>query len=165
MARIASWLVVAVVLCGAAFVAATTGDLPLRVATHFGRGGAANGWMTRDGYLAFALAFTVLLPLVVLVVTGFTPRWFPGCFNVPHGAQWLAPPHRERTLAWMQGFAAFMGLATASFAIAVHALILAANASTPPRLDEGLFIGVLVTFVAALLAGIVAMYARFRHVA
>jgi hypothetical protein len=53
---------------------ATSASLPARVATHFGRGGYANGWMTHDGYLMFILAFTVLLPLSVVMLVGVLPR-------------------------------------------------------------------------------------------
>jgi len=164
MARLASWLVVGVVLCGLAFVAATSGALPLRVATHFGHGGAANGWMTREGYTWFALAFALLLPLVVMASIGFLPARFPKFVNLPHREHWLAPPRREATLAWLRGFGAAMGLATALFAIGVHALILDANARTPARLDETAFFGVLAAFVLAMVGGAIAMYAKFRRV-
>ncbi len=58
MTRLAGWLVVALVAAGVVFVAATAGQLPPTVATHFGAGGAANGWMSRGGYTVFALALT-----------------------------------------------------------------------------------------------------------
>lgn len=165
MARLASWLVAAVVLCGLAFVAATSGALPPRVATHFGHGGAANGWMTREGYTWFMLLFTLLLPLVIVVSVGFLPARFPRFINLPHREHWLAPRRRESTLAWLRGFGAAMGLATALFAIGVHALILDANTRTPARLDEPLFIGLLVALVVAIAAGGIALYAKFRRVA
>lgn len=164
MARLASWLVAGVALCGVAFVAATSGALPPRVATHFGHGGAANGWMTREGYTWFAIAFALLLPAVVMASVGFLPALFPKAVNLPNREVWLAPPRREATLAWLRGFGAAMGLATALFAIGVHALILEANARTPARLDEPLFIGLLVALVAAMVAGTIALYAKFRGV-
>ncbi|MDH4182220.1 MAG: hypothetical protein OEV46_09420 [Betaproteobacteria bacterium] len=164
MARLASWLVVSVVLCGLAFVAATSGALPPRVATHFGHGGAANGWMTREGYTWFALGFSLLLPLAVMVSIGFLPARFPKFVNLPHRDHWLAPPRREATLAWLRGFGAAMGLASALFAIGVHALILDANSRAPARLDETAFFAVLAAFVLALVGGTIALYAKFRRI-
>ena len=49
----------------ALFVRQTSRDLPPLVATHFGAGGAANGFMSREFYLRFMLAFVVLLPWLV----------------------------------------------------------------------------------------------------
>jgi uncharacterized membrane protein len=164
MARLASWLAVALVLFGVAFVAATSGALPLKVATHFGRGGVPNGWMTREGYTWFALAFTSLLPLVVFGAIGWLPQRFPRLANLPHRDYWLATPRLPGTLAWMRGFGAATAFATALFSIGVHALILDANASTPARLDESLMFGLLATFLVAILAGVIAMAVKFRRI-
>ena len=44
----------------------TSAQLPARVASHFGRGGYANGFMSHDAYVLFMLAMTTILPLVVV---------------------------------------------------------------------------------------------------
>ena len=56
MQRIACLLFALLLIVVGAFIVATTGQLPDRVASHFGAGNLANGWMTRGGYLAFMLA-------------------------------------------------------------------------------------------------------------
>jgi uncharacterized membrane protein len=163
MARLACWLVVAVVLGGAVLVAATFGALPAKVATHFGRGGIPNGWMTREGYTWFALAFTSLLPLVVLGAIGWLPQRFPRLANLPNREYWLAAPRLAGTLAWMRGFGAATAFATALFAIGTHALILDANARAPAHLDEPLLFALLAAFVVAIVAGVIAMAVKFRR--
>jgi uncharacterized membrane protein len=163
MARLAGWLALALVLCGLAFIAVTAGELPAVVATHFGAGGRANGWMPRNGYLVFALVLQTLLPLSVYGGVAWLPRRFEGLLNLPHRDYWLAPARREATLAWLRGFGAWLAAAMALFAIGIHAAILAANARTPARLDEPAFIGGLVAFVAAIIGGVIAMSVRFRN--
>ena len=67
-----TFVFVALLLTGASFVISTTTSLPDRVASHFGAGGHANGYMTREGYRWFMLFFTVGFPalLWVLVISG-----------------------------------------------------------------------------------------------
>jgi len=43
-------------------------SLPLRMATHFNAAGQANGWMTREVSLAFALGLTVFLLVIFTVI-------------------------------------------------------------------------------------------------
>ena len=56
------------------YIVATTGALPDNVASHFGPGNAANGFMTRDGYLVFMLFFALVLPLFLAAMIGLLPR-------------------------------------------------------------------------------------------
>ena len=80
-----AWLVFALCLAASAtFIVATSHALPEQVASHFGYGNAANGFMTRDGYLVFMLAFAVVLPLLLATTIGLLPRMWPNAVNVPH---------------------------------------------------------------------------------
>jgi uncharacterized membrane protein len=164
MNRLATWGLVALVFAGLVFVAATAGSLPERVATHFAAGGAANGWMTRGGYTVFALALTAGLPLSVFLAVGVMPARFERFTNLPHRDYWLAPRQRERTIAWLRGFGARLGMAFALLAVGLHAAILEANARTPPRLNEPVFIAGLVMFVALVAAAVIVLQVKFRNV-
>lgn len=164
MTRLASWLVVALVLCGVVFIVATAGSLPATVATHFGGGGRANGWMTRSGYTIFSLLLTVLLPLVLYGGLGWLPSRVERFVNLPHRDYWLAAPRREETLRWLQGAGAVLGILTALLTIGVHAMILDANAKSPPRLDEPTFLLGLGVFVAGVIACTIAIHRKFRRV-
>ena len=163
MFRLASWLLVALVLGGLAFIGMTATQLPPIVATHFGAGGAANGWMSRDGYTTFALLLTVLLPLVVFASVGWLPYRFERFVNLPHRDVWLGPAHRAETLAWLRAFGVGFALLMALLAIGLHAAILAAHAQSPPQLHEPAFIAGLVAFVAAVVGAVIAMQMRFRR--
>ncbi|HEX4885934.1 MAG TPA: DUF1648 domain-containing protein [Casimicrobiaceae bacterium] len=163
MTRLASWLLAALVLCGLAFVAATAGALPPRVATHFGAGGMANGWMAREGYVAFALLLQLVLPVMLFLGVGWLPGRLGRFTNLPHREYWLAPPQRPVTLGWLRGLGATMGCAMALLASGLHAAILDANARTPPRLDEPLFLAGLVAFGVVIVGCVIAMHRRFRR--
>jgi hypothetical protein len=163
MPRLAFWLLLGLVLAGAAFIVATSGALPSRVATHFGRGGAADGWMPRQGYTGLMVLLEVLLPLVVFGALGHLPRRAERFLNLPHRDDWLAPERRAGTVASLRGFGAAFGIATALMLIGVHAAVLDANAKSPPQLDETLFVAGLAAFVVIMLATTIAMHRRFRR--
>ncbi len=124
MLRIAMTLFVLVLIAVGSFVVATTGHLTDPVATHFDRDFLANGWMTRDGYLRFTLAFATLVPIVVALAVGGLPRVAPRSVNIPNRDYWLAPERRATTLDGIAARACVLGALLAVFIAGVHALIL-----------------------------------------
>ncbi len=164
MTRLAGWLVVALVAAGVVFVAATAGQLPPTVATHFGAGGAANGWMSRGGYTVFALALTVVLPLVLYAGFGWLPHRFERFVNLPNRDYWLAATRREGTIAWLRAAGTALAILAALLSIGVHAMILDANAKRPPRLDEPVFLAGLAVFVVGVVGVTIAVQRKFRRV-
>ncbi len=162
MGRMLTWLLVAVTVGGAATVAATMGGVPPRIATHFGAGGAADSWMTRDGYLAFMLVFVLGLPWFVYVMAAVLPGRFPRFTNLPNRDHWLAPAQQGGTLAALRAFGAGIAILMALMVTSVHFAILHANTVQPARLAEGPFVAGLLLFVAAVAALVVGIYRRFR---
>lgn len=163
MQRIAYLLFALLLIAVGAFIVATTGQLPERVASHFGAGNLANGWMTRGGYLVFMLVFALLLPVVVVAVVGWLPRRAPGAVNIPHRDHWMAPGRRAATLAILASHACWLGCLLALFIAGIHFAILEANAAVPPRLPADLFWTLLAGFLAAVALWIGALYLRFRN--
>jgi uncharacterized membrane protein len=148
----------------AAFIVATTGQLPERVASHFAAGGLPNGWMTHDGYLAFMLAFAVLLPAIVVAGVGLVPHVSPRRVNIPHRHYWLAPERRAATFSSLASRACWLGCLIAVFLAGLHYAILEANAAVPPRLPADLFWTLLVAFVVGIALWISTLYLRFSNV-
>lgn len=136
----------------------TSMPLPARVATHFGPGGRANGWMTHDGYLAFMLLFITLFPLVVAGTTGVLPGMARAMIR--KRAAHLDSARFEATVRWLGGHAALVGCLLCLFFLGLHFLILEANARTPPRLDEGAFIAMMAAFLVLLAIWIVVLTLR-----
>ena len=159
-----AWLVLVVCLGGASmYIVATTGALPDNVASHFGPGNAANGFMTRDGYLVFMLFFALVLPLFLAAVIGLLPRMVPNSINLPNREYWLDPKRREATLNALSAHGAWLGSMVALFTAALHYVLLVANASSPPRLPADLFGMLIVGFLILIALWIGALYLRFRN--
>jgi len=146
----------------AALVYATTAGLPPRVATHFAAGGAANGFMPRDTYVAFMLCLTTLLPLGVVALVGFVPGVAASNIKGPQRAYWLAPERRQATLAWIGNHACWLGVLLALFLLAMHLLTVQANGVSPPRLAEATFFPVLAAFLVGIVVWIARLMAHFR---
>jgi len=163
MLRICSMFFAVVLIVVAWFVVTTTRQLGDTVATHFGAGFVANGWEQRDGYLRFALTFSVMLPVIVAAIVGWLPRLFPRYLNVPHKDYWLAPERSAATFARIALQGVILGIVLSVFMAGVHWLILQANAVVPPRLPAKPFWTLLIAFLTALAFLIWAFWTRFRE--
>ena len=130
-------------------VYATSSSLPGRVASHFGRGGLANGWMSHDGYVMFMLVMITVFPLVVASAAGLLPA--AARAMVRKRAAFLTPAKQEETVHWLGGHAGLFGVLLCVLFLGIHLLTLEANARTPARLDEGAFFTVLIAFAVLLL--------------
>ena len=145
-----------------AYVVATAPGLPERVATHFGGSGAADGWMTRAGYVRFILLFVVVLPSLLVAAIGLLPRLLPQWVNLPNRAYWLAPERGDDSIDFLLAHACWFGVLMVLFIAAIHCLLLQANAASPPRLPTAPFVALLAGFVAGLGVWMVMLYRRFR---
>jgi len=146
---------------GVVFVIYTTRYLPDPVATHFGGDNRANGWMSRDGYLLFMLAFLVGISAFVSFMVGTLPRKFPQWTNVPNRDYWLAPARREESLRYLSAHGKRLGCLIVMMMLGMHYVILKANHIRPPTLPVSVFSAVLFGFALALIWWIVRLYRRF----
>jgi len=160
--RAAPLLFLGAMIAAAACVLATAPGLPERVATHFGGSGVADGWMTRAGYVRFMLLFVVVLPSVLLAAIGLLPRLLPQWVNLPNRTYWLAPERRDDSLHFLLAHACWFGVLMLLFMVAIHYLLLQANAASPPRLSTAPFVALLTAFVAGLGVWMATLYRRFR---
>ena len=164
MLRICSLLFAVVLIVVGWFIVTTTAGLPASVASHFGGGWLANGWMARDDYLVFSLAFSTLLPLIVAAIVGWLPRLYPNLVNVPNRDYWLVPERRTTMLDTLALSGVALGALLSIFMGGIHGLILKANAVVPPRLPAGDFWTLLIAFLVLLTVWIGVLWTRFRNV-
>lgn len=150
-------------LAAALFVHVTAAQLPEAVATHFGAGNLADGWMTRAGYRWYMLAFTVVFPLFLVVLIGGLPRVFPRAVNIPHRRYWLAPARRRATLDFLLRHGCSLGCLIELMIVGTHLAILDAHRREPPTLSLALFLPLLGLFAVGFVAWIGALYRRFRR--
>jgi hypothetical protein len=141
---------------------ATSAVLPSTVATHFAAEGRANGFMTRIGYQGFYCALMTFMVVVSYGSLTWLPAHFPRLINLPDRDHWLQPRRRDATLSTLRAFGAAMAVLILTMLVAIHLLIVDAHSRTPPTLHEPAMFATLGTFVALLIALLVAMYLRFR---
>jgi len=141
----------------------TSLPLPARVATHFGSGGYANGYMSHDGYVLFMLVMTTLLPISIVTMTGLVPRFAIRQISQRKRAYWLAPERRAATLAWLASHACALGVLITVFLLGIHLLTIEANERSPARLDESSLFVVLIGFVVLLAIWILVLGLRFTR--
>jgi uncharacterized membrane protein len=143
-------LLSALLLFGSAAIYTTSGQLPVRVASHFDAAGLANGFMPRADYLLFMLVLTLGVPLLVVFVSVVVPRIAPALVKLPARDYWLAAERRDETYATLTTSGFVMASSIACFLIAVHFLVLSANSQTPPRLDNALLWALIALLVVSL---------------
>ena len=163
MTPLARPLFILLMVVSTILISVTTDHLPVRIASHFGAGGVPNGWMNRNAYLLFMLAFAVVLPIAVVLGMSVLPRRKTGAINIPHREFWLEPVRREATLRFLAAHACWLGSLLVVFIAAIHLLLLEANATQPPRLPGAMFYTLLVAFVVALGIWMATLLLRFRR--
>lgn len=134
------------------FIAGSAPLLPDRMATHFGGGGEANGWMNRSSDLVFMGGLGVGLPLffiILALLTGLVPTRF---VNLPHREYWLSPERRAQTRAYISRQMIWMGCLMILFLAGIHYSMIQANRVTPPHLPMGLFLALTGGFLAGVAA-------------
>jgi hypothetical protein len=152
MTRSAWILFLATLVICAAYLAWAAGQLPDRVASHFGADGAADQWMSRTGFLVTFGATVGLSALVFASIAWWMPRMPDRWFNLPRRQAWLAPERRQRTIADITARLLRLGAATNLFFLGLAHTTLVANRSATevPRLPAGFWVlfGVYMVLVA-----------------
>ena len=164
MLRVCSVLFAIVLVSVGWFIVTTTPRLPDPVATHFGNGYLANGFMARNEYRSFSLSFSTLLPLVVAGLLTWLPRRFPQGVNLANKEYWLAAERSAATFASITVRAVVLGTLLSIFMGGVHWLILQANATVPPRLSASAFWAMLIAFLVLVTVWIGAFWSKFRNI-
>ncbi len=142
-------------------LAATLGELPARMATHFDFAGRANGWMGREGYVGFICGMAIGVPLFMVGITVLTGRLGRG-LNIPHKDYWLAPERRAATVAVVMRFVIALGAIVVLLHACLHLLVVSANAGpAQPHLNAIGTAVMTVGFLAATAIWIVLLCRRF----
>jgi uncharacterized membrane protein len=139
----------------------TSSSLPARVATHFGSGGLANGWMSQGAYIVFMLVMITAFPLLVAAASGMIPAAARAMVRKKMAS--MDAGRQEEAVRWLGGHAPLIGVLLCLLFLGIHFLTLDANARNPARLDEAVFFVVLIAFVVLVLIWSVAFALRLRR--
>ena len=147
MQRFAWPLFAAAIILAVALILSTESQLPAVVATHFGPGGRADGFIPHDRYVALIVGLAAGMPLALAAVMAWLPRVAPKLFKLDRCKRWADPKARPAILASTATFGVLEGALVAAFVAGVHLTLIASHEAVPPRLDKAVFIPILVAFV------------------
>ena len=155
----------ALTLAGIGQAAYWSARLPKRVASHFGPGGRADGFLARDASLLLGVGVMVGTGLLFAALPALLRRTSGRTMNLPHKAYWLAPERRESTLDALARWMGWFGVGTGLLVLAAFELTYRANAAAlapeTARLEGSLFWALMALYTVGTLAGIVALFRRF----
>ena len=163
MRRLFLLLLVALLIAAGAILYATAESLPPHVASSFNFSGDAGGFMRRGTYLVFMAAAIFGAAAIILLVCAVLPRLAPRLVNIPAREYWLAPERREETYASLAASGALLACLVTAFLIALHLLVVEANAHQPPRLDSNILWVLMTVLALSVLAAQFFFWRRFRH--
>jgi uncharacterized membrane protein len=136
--------------------------LPQNVASHFDGAGEANGFQSRNGFVA--LSGSVLILMVVLFGgLGALFRTIPSSwFNLPNRDYWLAPERREETLDEILRRMEWLGAVSLGLWLFIIQMVLETNLTPEPRLEARATWIVLGLYLAYTAVWAVRFLLRFR---
>ena len=154
-------LFLALLVLAGAFVKSTSAGLPAVVASHFGPGGVANGFMGKGTYEVFMLALVVGVPALAAFSARLLRNMPADFVNLPHRQYWLAPERRAATFESLSSLTLWFAMALAVFLSYCHWLVVRAHATQPPELPETWFLAGLGLFGTFTLAWLFVLFRRF----
>lgn len=137
--------------------------LPETMASHFGAGGAANGWSSREFFIGL-MVLVIYLPMFLLVYFSDTlimktpKKWL----NLPHKDYWLQQENlpllqsKWRTVMYEFGIALFV------FHLLTQIFVIEANLHAQPRLNEALFFPVFIAFMVYIAIWLYRLFKSFK---
>lgn len=147
----------------ARFATKTLDRLPDHVATHFGMSGEANGWMTRQGYVAFLILLPLALAGFLWLIGGLVRRLPARFVSLPRRDYWLAPAHLDRTVALLRQHLWIFALLQTGFLGALHLLTLHANRVHPPHLELGGLLLAVIAYMTLVIVWVTHLLMRFAE--
>ena len=161
--RLPAALLVAVLVIAVAQLAWAYPRLPATVASHFDGAGRANGWMSRDAFVASQLGMLVLIVVCFVGLPqaiGMIPRRL---ISLPNRDYWLAPERHAQTLNFMRRQLWWMACVTLLFMVAVAQLVIGVNLGAYLALPTAPMLALLGGFLLYTLAWSLRFYRYFRR--
>ena len=125
-------------------------SLPDHIATHFGPSGAADGWGTRAGYVAFDVVISAALVLGLPMLVSVIVAGSGASLNIPHKEYWLRPENRPELRRRLTGDMLFIAGSTGLLLSWVDIEVVRANALVTPAMGGSEWIPISLFVVAIL---------------
>lgn len=143
-------------------LAASSGYLPARVASHFNGDGFANGFMARADYQLLMMGLGLGIPVVLVLGLVVLPYCMPNRLRIPSRDYWIEPRRRNETLETIMTSGLTMGCIVTAFMIAVHLLVVEANTRAPPQLDNVSFYTLIGLLILSIVVWQFILWRRFQ---
>ena len=160
--RVLQVLFVVLIISASAVIYVSLDALPEMVASKFGNGGIARGFMGRSQYMGLMVGLMVGIPLLMLLGLCGLPRQFPRMTNIPNKTYWIAPERRATMQAVLDRAGVALACTSLAFLASMHGLIVEANEHLPPRMDMRAFFLCLVLFLAIIVSLSIWLSLRLR---
>ena len=121
--------------------------LPPEVAVHFGRNGIPDSWASNECNALMFLGIDVLLLIVFLAGPSLSPGLSPKWLSLPNKSYWLQEENRDMIQKKLALLMMEFGSACFTFLLLVKVLALEAKLADPVRLNEGIFILIVIAFM------------------
>jgi uncharacterized membrane protein len=135
--------------------------LPAVVAQHYGAGGQPNGWAPREFFFIFSWVLLLGLSAVFMFTPSLLRRLPVSLINLPNRKYWLAEERKDESLRFLEEEMQWMGVLTIAFIVLVLHLAIRANLNPEHRLDNTVFVALLVGFLLSTVWWIARLYRRF----
>jgi uncharacterized membrane protein len=139
------------------------GELPEKVAIHFGENGLADGWTSRENYRLYVLFSLIVVPSLLVWLMAGLPRLTKGRGQIPNAEYWFAQERRQTTEAFLINHACWLGIMTVAIVYGIHLSIVRANAISPPALATDRFITMVVIYLCGLVWWLTAFLRHFQR--
>jgi hypothetical protein len=146
------------------YAAATYGELPEKIASHFDLHGNPNGWMNRADCVGVMIAAAIVVPALVIgsmAGAGHIPVSF---INLPHREYWLAPMRRHSALAALLRYSIWFAALNVLFLTGLHWLTVEANLHGGSHLNGTNLAILLAFYLAATIGWTLLLLRHFSHI-
>lgn len=135
--------------------------LPERIASHFGPGGTADGWMSSAFFIRLNLGVVLFLTFTLYTASARMRSVDPQTIKLPNKDYWLAPERRGETVEFLSGYFLWFGAATLLLMLDIFRQVFQYNLFLTRELDHPrVSLGVYVAFALLWIAG---LQVRFRR--
>lgn len=139
--------------------------MPDPMATHFGFGGKANGWMSKDGFFVFETVIFLITSLSFIVMPWLFQKFkVRKSINLPNRDYWLAPERIDAFYEYFRESFGWFGVATLTLLIGVLQLTFTANLQADPVLDNNIFLIIFIGYLLFVTIWLITFIRKFGKV-